>query len=544
MALTQTRIESDSTEMSEPAPKPVLELALSTSDHKSLGRLWIGAGVIVSLIAFAVSAATGFEHMDLGSLELFDDEGQFVQAWSLGRVALYFGGIVPILIGLATYLTPLQVGASAIAFGRGAAAAFWTWFLATDILLLSYLINGGPAGGSKDAVLLWILAFGTMLVSICWALICIATTILGARIASLRLEHLGASTWSFLVFALLGLISLPILVGELGLAYADVSADYLGSKEARLALLSLMDGVSIAPSIYWVAIPALGMALDVIATQVGGVVRFHKIALTLIGSLAVLAFAADITSFGGRGREIAFDNAVLVTSVLGAVLPMLLLLGLGLDAIRNGKPAVNTPFLATIIGMILLFAGAAVSLIAQIEPIVHFIAEVTGEDIILNSSLELNGSAFHDGVRGLVLGSVFLMALGAVHHWSHKIWGRTLDDKLGMLTMLLGLVGTIAWGGATAASGLFEQAALPQVTVGAKDGVEILNTLGALGFAALAGSALLLALNLARTAFGGGSSIEPWRGSSLEWATSSPPPVGNFAAAPTVGSDANEIEKA
>ena len=540
MALTQTRTETDSTtdstETSDPASRPALERVLSTSDHKTIGRMWIGAGSAIALLALVLSTIASLELVDLDTIGLFEDEGQFVQAWSAGRTLLLFGGIVPVLVGLATYLTPLQVGASAIAFGRGAAGAFWTWLLATGVLVLAVLANGGPAGGSKGPVLLWILALGTMLVGFCWAFVCIATTILGARTVGMRLEQVPISTWSFLVFALLGLLSLPILIGELGLAYADVSADYMSSKVDRQALLSILNSVSLAPALYWVGIPVLGMGLDVVATQSDSRVRFHKPALALIGSLLVLSFGADILTFGGRGRAIEFDNAMLVLGVLTAVLPILLLLGLAVDAVKNGTSVTNTPFVAAMASMALLAVGAITALLAQIEPIIGFIAEVSNSEIDLRSALSLADSSFHEGIRGLILGAVLLGIVSSVHHWGHKIWGRSLDDKMGMLTVLLVVVGSIGWGGAYVISGLLEQPALPGLGVGPKDGVELLNVVSTIGFAILSLGALVFLANLARTAFGTGTTHETWSGQSLEWSTSSPPPIGNFASAPIMES--------
>ncbi len=536
MALTQTRTERESSETIAVPPRPALERILSSSDHKTIGQMWIGAGVGVTVLALLLAASAAFEHISLassnGSLDLFEDEGQFVQAWSAGRTLLFFGGIVPVLVGIATYLAPLQVGASAIAFGRGAAAAFWTWILGTGVLGLSYIINGGPGGGAKDAVLLWALSLGTMLVAICWALICVATTILGARASGMRLDHLPTSTWSFLLFALSGLLTLPILVGELGLVYADVTADYLASKESRLALLSVMDSVSLAPALYWVGIPILGMGLDVLTTQTGSKLRLHKPALVLLGLLPITSFSAEVLTFGGRGRPIDFNNASLVVGIIGSALPILLLLAVGLDSARQGSIKVNTPFVGSLLGLILLAAAAVVALLAQIEPVVGFFEMVGDSSINLSPALELNGSAFSDGVRGLVLGSVLVGLIGTIHHWGHKIWGRTLSDQLGLLTVLLALVGTVAWGGAYAVSGLLEQPALPRTVAGPKDGVEALNAVAMVGFVALALAALLLLVNIARTAFAKGSTSESWSGTSLEWATSSPPPVGNFPEAP------------
>ena len=55
---------------------------------------------------------------------------------------------IPVLIGLATYVTPLQVGANTVAFPRAAAAAFWGWLVGSGMLIAAYAINGGPDGGS------------------------------------------------------------------------------------------------------------------------------------------------------------------------------------------------------------------------------------------------------------------------------------------------------------------------------------------------------------------------------------------------------------
>ena len=63
----------------------------------------------------------------------------------------------PLLIGLATAIVPLQVGASTVAFPRASAAAFWVWLVSGGIVLASYAIDGGPWGTESDAVGLYLL---------------------------------------------------------------------------------------------------------------------------------------------------------------------------------------------------------------------------------------------------------------------------------------------------------------------------------------------------------------------------------------------------
>ena len=55
------------------------------------------------------------------------DAGALPQLFSAFRVGLVFGVLVPLLLGLAVAVVPLQLGARSLAFPRLAAAGFWTW---------------------------------------------------------------------------------------------------------------------------------------------------------------------------------------------------------------------------------------------------------------------------------------------------------------------------------------------------------------------------------------------------------------------------------
>ena len=129
----------------------VLERILGTSDHKTIGRMWMLAGAGTLAIGMAVSLVAAVEQVSLGSFSIAADSDELVQIWSAGRALTLVGGVVALLVGLATYLVPLQVGSSAIAFGRGANAAFWVWFVSVDLLVISYLLNGGPGGGRRTS---------------------------------------------------------------------------------------------------------------------------------------------------------------------------------------------------------------------------------------------------------------------------------------------------------------------------------------------------------------------------------------------------------
>lgn len=537
MALTETRpdIEAEPAAVVEAATTPTVDAVLGTGDHKTIGRLWIGSSLLFLIAGLVLELVATAEIADLSGFAIANDGNQLTQIWSLARDLLLFAGLMPLLIGIGTYVVPLQVGASSMAFPRGAAAAFWTWFLGVVVLVLAYIMNGGPAGGRVDYVVLWTLALGVVVGALLWALTCIATTVLGARATGMALEDVPATSWGFLVFATGAILALPILLAELVIAYLDVRYGFFPDKSGRGALVGIADSINLVPALYFVAVPVLAIAVDVIGVHTGRPARFHKALLAVIGLFGFLAYGADMLSFAWRGRPLAFDNGVLVVATLACVLPVLLILALSGESIAKGKPRITTPLAGSLLSGMLLLAAAASALLGVVDPILSFIEDISDEGI--SFSMDLFGTSFHWGVRALVIGSVVLGLISAVHHWGHKIWGRTLDDRVGLLEVLAVAGGTLAWGVGNIVAGFLDQPGLPAVDTSGDSTIEIVNVISTVGVGLVAGGVALLLLNVLGAMAGRvGTAAEPWTGATLEWATASPPIPNNFVDAPVVTS--------
>lgn len=545
MALTETRPDTDS-EVAvavETTTTPTVDSILGTGDHKTIGRLWIGSGILFLIAGLVLDLLASAELADLSGLAIADSGDQLTQLWSLGRDLLLFAGIMPVLIGIGTYVVPLQVGASSLAFPRGAAAAFWTWLLGVIVLVLAYIMNGGPSGGRADYVVLWTLALGVVIGALLWALVCIATTVLGARATGMSLEMAPATSWGFLVFATGAILALPVLLAELVIAYLDVRYGFLPTKDARGVLVGIANSINLVPAIYLVAVPVLAMSVDIIGVHTGRPARFHKPILAVLGLFGFLAYGADLLSFDWRGRPIQFDNGVLVVATIAAVLPILLTLALTGESMAKGKAKINTPLAGALLSGLLLLAGAATALLGTVDPIIGFLEELSGNEI--DASIDVLGTSFHWGVRGLVLGAVVLGLISAVHHWGHKIWGRTLDDRIGFLEVVAVAGGAVAWGVGNIVAGFLDQPGLPVVDASGDSTVELMNVISTIGIGLVAVGVALLALNVLGVVAGRvGTAAEPWNGATLEWATSSPPIGRNFPEPPVVSSTTPVIDMA
>jgi hypothetical protein len=537
MAMTETRPETDAP--AEPPPgEPVTdaEAVLGTGDHKTLGRLWIALSSLFILAGLAISAVAGFERIDLQSFTLVDDAEMYGQLWALGRETLVVLGVIPLLVGLATYLVPLQVGASTLAFARGAAGAFWTWLLSGAVLVAAYVLNGGVAGGRQDFTALWAVAYGGVLVALLWALVCVLVTILGLRTTGMTLDRTPISTWSFLVFGTVGLATLSVMVAELVTSWIRISHGDLDAAGPRLALAGVTDQVTMAPGVFWLAIPVLGLAAEALTTHAGLPLLRHRAVMGLLGAVGVLAFGAHVLSFQDLRGGAPLDNGLVVVQLLALPAVVLAVLALTGDTARRGPFRFRSAVLAGAVGGALLLLASVAVLLAQVEHILRFIDDVTGASIDVPSWLDLSGSTLHDGVRVLVVGAALVAGIGALQHWGHKIYGRALDESLGLSAVAAVAAGAVVWGVAEVVTGMLEQPRGPLI-VPRNTEVEIINGVAMAGAALMAlGAALVLANLVLSTLAGRGSEREPWRGLTLEWATPSPPPLGNFPEPPVVRS--------
>jgi cytochrome c oxidase subunit 1 len=135
----------------------------------------------------------------------------------------------------------------------------------------------------------------------------------------------------------------------------------------------------------------------------------------------------------------------------------------------------------------------------------------------------------------LIGGAVFPL-LGALVYWFPKITGRMMNDTLGKLSFWLIFLGFQLAFFPMHFSGLL---GMPRrvYTYPAGLGLELPNLLSTIGAFVVAAAVGVFVVNGVLSLFRGEVATEnPWGAASLEWATSSPPAVYNFAHIPVVES--------
>jgi heme/copper-type cytochrome/quinol oxidase subunit 1 len=523
MALTDTRPAAAPGEAGATAVRPSgrrdlpgLAGVLSTGSSLRIGSFYVVASLLLVVASAVAGELVGLERADTDALQVL---GQDVaaQVASFHAVAAVFLFVLPLFVGIATAVVPLQVGATTIAFPRAAAAAFWGWLFGSGLLVGGYVANGGPGGGDVNGVELFLLGLGLVVVSLLLGALCVAATVLTLRAPGLSLARAPVFSWAMLVASVMWLLALPILLANVAVTWLDLhyGQAFLGGSAG---VGGQIGWAFTTPTIWLYALPALGVVGEVVPVFSRLAQRRQEVAKAAIAVVAALGFGAYAQPFSAVDTTDRVEMAELAIVLL---LPVLALVAVWADTLRRGKPRPAVPLLLGGGALLLLLAGAAAGAAEAID------------------GLDLDGTTWEFGELHLVLmGGAGLAAIGALHYWLPKLWGRLLSPVLGSVEALLLLAGTLLLAGGDLVAGVLDQPA--GLLVGdVRDGVEILNIVSAAGGALVVLAVLVLFVDIALRVGrrrGPLAGDDPWEGHTLEWSTTSPPPHGNFAEVPEVTS--------
>jgi heme/copper-type cytochrome/quinol oxidase subunit 1 len=514
----------------EPTSPTGLAGLVGSGDPRSVGKLFVGTALLFLLVSVVAGSLVGFEQVDLAQRSDVVSDDTFAQVFTLHTIGGLLLGLLPLLLGLATAVVPLQVGASTVAFPRASAAAYWTYLVSGGLILAAYAVNGGPFGGDEGGVALFVVALIALLAALCVGTISVVTTVITLRTPGMTLRRTPLFSWSMLVAGAVWLLTLPVLGGVLLLVYLDFTYGQL-FLDGATGIYDRIAWLFWQPTVYAFAIPALGIVGDIVPVFAQTRHKRHGAAMVLIGLFGAVSFGAW-TQFGVRSGD---DSALpapwlhegpwTVVSVV-ALVALLGLLGLWTATLAAGRPRLASPLLFALAAGALLVLGLGLGIGTML------------------SGLDLVGTTWMTGQMYAVLTGSLVAALGGLVFWAPKLYGSLLGEAPARLVATLLLLGTAVVAGALAVAGLLDQpdwlSEIDVATLDDGDTIEVLNLVGAIG-----GVVVLLGVLLAVLVVLAGvmrrrpsPGDDPWSGHTLEWATSSPPPVGNFATLPEITSEA------
>jgi len=521
-----------------------------SQDHKMIAKQFLNTAVVMGVIAMLMSVffrlqlawpGQSFPFLEsiLGKWApggVLDPNFYLALVTIHGTIMVFFvltGGLSGTFSNL---LIPLQVGARDMASGFLNMLSFWFFALSSVIMLYSVFIESGPASGgwtiypplsalpqampgSGLGMTLWLVSMSVFIVSSLLGSLNYIVTILNLRTKGMSMTRLPLTIWAFLVTAILGVLSFPVLFAAALLLIFDRSfgtSFYLSDIYIGGQALEHVGGSPVLyehlfwflghPEVYIVLLPALGITSEVIATNARKPIFGYR---AMIGSILGIAFLSFIV--WGHHMFITgmnpFLGSVFVFTTLLIAIPSAVKVFNYITTLWKGN-IVYTPAM--------LFSIALVS---------FFITGGLTGLILGDSALDINvhDTYFVVAHFHIVMGSAAIFGMFAgVYHWFPKLYGRLMNKKLGYAHFWLTFAGAYGvffpmhfLGLAGVPRRYYSNTEFPIF-----DNLVDINVLVTY-FAIMAACAQLLFLfNFFYSMFRGQVSPQnPWRSNTLEWTT-------------------------
>ncbi len=521
-----------------------------SQDHKMIAKQYLITGMFMGVIGVFMSMLfrlqLAYPDQSFSIIEAFlgkgGEGGQMTPDMYMGLVTIH-GTIMVFFVltaGLSgtfsNLLIPLQIGARDMASGFLNMISYWLFFLSSLIMFLSIFVHTGMASagwtiypplsalpqamsGSGLGMTLWLVSMAIFIASSLMGSLNYIVTVLNLRTKGMKMTRLPLTIWAFLVTAIIGVISFPVLLSAALLLIFDRSfgtSFYLSDIFIQGEVLHYKGGSPILfehlfwflghPEVYIILLPALGITSEVISTNARKPIFGYR---AMIGSIMAIAFLSTIV----------WGHHMFVTGMnpfLGSVFTFTTLL----IAIPSAVKAFN--YITTLWKGNLQLNPAMLFSIGMVSTFIT--GGLTGL-ILGDSALDINvhDTMFVVAHFHLVMGISALFGMFAgVYHWFPKMYGKMMNKDMGYLHF---------WITAISAYGVFfpmhfiglaglprryySNSAFPMF----EDLLHINKVITV--FALIGGLAQLIFLaNFFFSIGKGKKSVQnPWKGNTLEWTT-------------------------
>ena len=532
---TRTLASDDLPEAPKPMSKGKLAVKILTStDHKVIGYLYLGTSFAWFLIGGILALLLRAELTRPG-MQFLSSE-QYNQVFTMHGTIMLLMFATPLFVGFANVIMPLQIGAADVAFPRMNMLSYWLYLFGGIVAFAGFLTPGGAAsfGWTAYAPLsndvyspgigadLWIMGLAVSGLGTILGGVNFVTTIFTMRAPGMTMFRMSIFSWNVLLTSILVLIAFPPLAAALLALESDRLFGSLIFDPANggAMLWQHLFWFFGHPEVYILALPFFGIASEIFPVFSRKPIFGYKglVAATIaIAALSVAVWAHHMYTSG----QVLLPFFSFMTFLIAVPTGVKFFNWIG--TMWRGSLTFETPMIWVIGFLVTFLLGGLTGVILASPPL----------DFAVSASYFVVAH-FHYVLFGTV---VFAMFAG-FYFWWPKMTGRMLNETLGKIhfwTLFLGFHTTFLIQHWLGIKGFPRRYADYLAT----DGFTWMNMVSTLGSTLLAISMIPFAINVWITRKSPKvESNDPWGyGSSLEWATTCPPPRHNFLRMPEIRSE-------
>lgn len=472
----------------------------------------------------------------------------YYQLVAMHGSVMIFLAVVPMAVGaLGSYFVPLQIGAAGLAFPRLGAAGYLAYLTAGVLMAGSFFLPGGAANSgwtsypplailASSGQTVWLVGILLLGVSSMLGAVSLVATVVAYRAPGLTLMRLPFFVWSQVMTALLLLLAFPALQAAAVFQLMDRVVGTSFFLPSGLAVSNTPLAVSgggnpllwqhlfwflAHPEVYVLILPAMGIVAEVITAHARRTLWRYGLmvgAVVALGAWSMLVWAHHMLL---TGMSTTLSSFFQITTMAVSVPSVILLTSL-VVTLWGGAIRYTTAMCFALAFLPMFGLGGVTGLPLGLGP----------SNLILHDTYYVIGH-FHY----LVAPGTMFALFAAIYHWFPKLTGRRLDERLGLVHFIgsfvamnaiflpMFLMGIMGVNRRMYDAGLQYELAAPSLAW---------NPHMTWSAVALGLFQLVFLFNLHWSARRGIPAENPWQATTLEWATTSPPPPGNFLAPPVV----------
>ena len=436
-------------------------------DHKIIARQFLITGIIWAIIGAAMSVVfrlqLGFPEESLTWIKPFlgkwivvdpttgigklSPEFYYALVTMHGTIIVFFVLTAGLSGTFSNLLIPLQIGARDMASPFLNMLSYWFFFLAGIVMFYSLFLSTGPfsggwvaypplsalpqaSTGSGTGMTLWLVSLTLFVVSVLLGGINYITTILNLRTKGMTMWRMPLPIWAFLVTAILGVLSFPVLASgffmlifdrSLGTSFflsdifiAGQALDRVGGSPILYQHLFWFLG---HPEVYIIILPAMGLTSEVLSVHARKPIFGYRAMVYSIMAIGFLSFIVWAHHMFMAGVNPFLSNFFVVFTLIIAV-PSAVKVFNWITTLYGGNLRLNTPMLFAI-GFVSMFISGG----------------LTG--IFLGNSaidISMHDTYFVVAHFHIVMGvAAFFGMFAGVYHWYPKMFGRFMNETLGKI---------------------------------------------------------------------------------------------------------------
>jgi cytochrome c oxidase subunit I+III len=505
---------------------------LTSTNHKSISKRYIVTAIVFFILG---GLEAGMMRAQLSRPEnSFIGPDLYNQIFTMHGSTMMFLFAVPVMEAIGLYMVPLMIGTRNVAFPRLNALGYWMYLFGGVLLYVAFFYNTGPDAGWFSYVPLagpayspgkridiWAQMITFTEIAALIGAVEIVTTIFKQRAPGMSLNRIPLFVWAMLITSFMIIFALPAIVVSSSMLAMDrlIDTHFFNPAEGGDALLwQHLFWFFGHPEVYIIFIPALGMMSSMVeAFTRRRIFGYPAMVLSLI-STAFLGFGLWVHHMFATPLP-QLGQSFFTAASTAIAIPSGVQIFCWIATIWSGRPRYTTSFLF-VIGFFLLFiiGGLSGVMIASIP-----------YDLQVHDTFFIVAH-FHYVLLGGAVSPLF----GAFYYWFPKLTGRMLSERAGKWNFWLFFIGMNVAFFPMHILGLLGMPRriytyLPEMGWG---GLNLLSSIGAVII--VASVCVFLGNVVVSLRRGVPAGDNPWDASTLEWATTSPPPPYNHLFIPVV----------